>query len=112
MIIILQTWSFVIKVQDGNWFTFNPMTVLNKKERDNYQSTYFLARNFRNFCMMETIGLIFVLFKVISGFRYIQRLNVIIMTVLNSVGNMTLFLIIMIIFNVIMTPLAQAIWGS
>jgi len=100
--------------QSSRWklVPVQPNDLLRKTDRYNYQSTFFLARNFRNFCMMETIGLIFVLFKVVSGLRYIQRLNVIIMCVLNSVGNMSLFLIIMILFNVIMTPLAQAIWGT
>lgn len=71
-----------------------------------------MARNFRDFCICETIGLIFVLLKVVDGFRYIQRLNNIVMTVQNSAANIFIFMVIMILFNLVMTPLAQAIWGN
>lgn len=81
MIIILQTYSFAIKVQDGQDFDFEPSLILTYEKRHNYQSIYFMARNFRDFCICETIGLIFVLLKVVDGFRYIQRLNNIVMCV-------------------------------
>ena len=112
MIIALQTYSFMIKVQDGNSFDFQPPLVLTYEKRHKFQSIYFLARNFRDFCICETVGLIFVLLKVVDGFRYIQRLNNIVMVVQNSAGNIFIFMVFMVLFNLVMTPLAQAIWGS
>ena len=61
---------------------------------------------------METIGLFFVLFKVGDGLRYIQRLNVIVMTIANSMDLLVIFCLMLVLFNLAMVPLAQAIWGT
>lgn len=61
---------------------------------------------------METIGLLFILVKIVDGARYIQRINVIMMTLISSVNLMVIFLGVLLTFNTTMVPLAQAIWGT
>jgi hypothetical protein len=61
---------------------------------------------------METIGLFFVLFKVVDGLRYIPKLNVIVMTLSYSKDLIMTFIILLVVFNAAMVPLAQAIWGT
>jgi len=73
---------------------------------------FFLARNFRDFCIMETIGLIFIAIKVIDGFRINLRFNVIVMTLMNSASLFFIFLVFLLAFNIALVPLAQSIWGS
>ena len=81
MIIFLQTFCFMLKVSDGDTFNINPNDILQLNMRKNYSSLYFIANNFRDFCIMETIGLIFIFAKVADGLRTLQRFNVIVMTV-------------------------------
>ena len=69
MVIFLQTYCFCIKLQDSGTFNINPMELLNDDLRKSNNSLFFIAINFRNFCIMETIGLIFVATKVLDGFR-------------------------------------------
>ena len=70
MIIFLQSYCFILKISDGDTFDIDPNNILNKSIRMNFQSLHFLARNFRDFCIMDTIGLIFILLKVVDGLRY------------------------------------------
>jgi hypothetical protein len=112
MVIFLQTYCFCIKLQDSNTFNINPMELLNDDLRKSNNSLFFIADNFRNFCIMETIGLIFVATKVLDGFRVFQRVNVIVLTLTESVQLMIIFLGGLITFNIALTPLAQAIWGT
>jgi len=111
-IIFLQTFSFFIKVSDADTFNINPEEILYEDVRFKHQVTHFLARNFRDFCIMETIGLIFILLKVVDGLRYNEKVNKIILTVLDSTGSMVIFLTFWILINIALTPLAQAIWAN
>lgn len=61
---------------------------------------------------METLGLFLVLFKVIDGLRYVQRINVIVMTLSYSKDLLIIWITLLIVFNMAMVPLAQAIWGT
>lgn len=61
---------------------------------------------------METIGLIFVATKVIDGARLAQRVNVIALSLNESVALMSIFMGFLIMFNCTLVPLAQAIWGT
>jgi hypothetical protein len=45
------------------------MELLNDDLRKANNSLFFISINFRNFCIMETVGLIFVATKVLDGFR-------------------------------------------
>lgn len=58
------------------------MKILERENRLKYQSIFFIANNFRDFTILETIALIFILIKVVDGFRIFQRLNVIILALL------------------------------
>jgi len=85
MVIFLQTYCFLIKLQDSGTFNINPMELLTSEMRTANNSLFFISINFRNFCIMETIGLIFVATKVLDGFRVFQRVNVIVLTLTESV---------------------------
>ena len=61
---------------------------------------------------METVGLIFVATKVLDGFRVFQRVNVIVLTLTESVQLLIIFLGALMTFDIALTPLAQAIWGT
>ena len=74
--------------------------------------THFEATNFRNVCIMETIGLIFVASKVMDGLRYFRTFNTIILTLTQSGNLMVTFLSVLIFFNIMLIPLAQSIWGT
>ena len=84
MIIFLQTYCFCIKCQDAVSFNIDPSKILDPENRFKYISLHFIANNFRNFCIMETIGLIFVALKMIDGLRILQRVNVIVLTLSQS----------------------------
>ena len=61
---------------------------------------------------METICLIFILVKVADGIRIFERMNVIVNTLIYSLNLILVFLGLLIVFNLAMVPLAQAIWGT
>jgi len=79
-IVLLQTWGFLVKLQDSFAFNIDTADIFKKDFRKTNQSIYFEATNFRNFCLLDTIGLIFIATKVVDGFRLMKRLNVIIIT--------------------------------
>ena len=58
---------------------------------------------------METLGLFLVLYKVIDGLRYVQRINVIVMTLSYSKDLLIIWITLLIVFNMAMVPLAQAV---
>ena len=70
----------MVKVQDSFAFNIDTADIFKKEFRRTNQSIYFEAINFRNFCLLDTIGLIFIAMKVIDGVRLMKRLNVIIIT--------------------------------
>ena len=67
---------------------------------------YFLAKNFEEFCIMETIGLLFILIKVIDGLRIIDRINVIMLTLIHSKDNMLMFIFVYMFFHFAFVPFA------
>lgn len=111
-VIMLQVYCFLIKVQDGRTFNIDPMKILDYDNRMQYQTLCFISNNFRNYCIMETVGLIFVATKVIDGARLAKRVNVIALTLNESVALLSIFMGFLIIFNIALVPLAQSIWGT
>mmetsp|Transcript_19374 Transcript_19374/g.29718 ORF Transcript_19374/g.29718 Transcript_19374/m.29718 type:complete len:245 (-) Transcript_19374:276-1010(-) len=111
-IIFLQTYTFMLKMQDANSFNIDPMLLLKDSMRRKYLSIYFFAVNFRDFTILETIGLIVILVKVVDGLRLMQRLNVIILALIQSTSLLSIFLALLLVFNFTMVPLAQAVWGT
>ena len=106
-IIFCQTYSFALKVQDARTFNLVPSShYLDAETRNKFFPLYFIGRDFRNFCILETIGLVFVLIKVVDGARLLQRFNVIVMTLIYSSNLMVRFLGLLLLFNTAMTPLA------
>jgi hypothetical protein len=79
MIIFLQTFCFAIKMQDSNSFDINPMEILGIDNRMKQFGIYFYAVNFRDFQIMETIGLIFIMLKLVDGARVVSSVNVIVL---------------------------------
>lgn len=65
-----------------------------------------------NVAIMETISLIFVATKVIDGARLLERFNVIVLTISQSIQLLGIFLSFQILFFVAVVPLAQSIWGT
>jgi len=61
---------------------------------------------------METLGLMFVFVKLFDGARVSAQINVIVLALNQSFGLLATFLAVLIVFNIAMTPLAQAIWGT
>ena len=112
MVIFLQTYCFCVKLQDSAVFNINPMELMQDELRLKYNSIFFVSLNFRNVCIMETIGLIFVATKVLDGLRVIQRVNVIVLTLTESVNLLVIFMGALLTFNMSLVPLAQSIWGT
>ena len=111
-VICLQVYAFLIKFQDGKTFDIDPMKLLEQENRMHFNTLCFISNNFRNYCIMETVGLIFVATKVIDGARLAQRINVIALTLNESVSLLGIFMGFLIMFNVALVPLAMAIWGT
>jgi hypothetical protein len=109
---MVQTYTFAVKVSDADTFNIDPAQILQKENRTKYQSLYFLAINFQNLTILDSIALIFILVKVVDGLRFIRKLNVIFLALIQSVNLMSIFLVLLIGFNLGLVPLAQAIWGS
>lgn len=61
---------------------------------------------------MECVGLLFVATKVIDGARLAQKINVIALTLNESVSLLCIFMGFLFTFNVALVPLAMAIWGT
>ena len=74
--------------------------------RKAYITLYFVAYNFMNVSIMETISLIFIATKVIDGARLIQKFNVIVLTLTQSFKLLGIFVGILMLFNIAMVPLA------
>jgi hypothetical protein len=55
------------------------MKFISYDTRNFHTSLNFVARNFRDFCTLDTIALLFVFSKVADGFRINQYFNVIIL---------------------------------
>ncbi len=70
-IVFLQTYNFLIKIQDSIYFNVDPMKYLSSDTRYFHTSLNFIARNFRDFCTLDTIALLFVFSKVADGFRLV-----------------------------------------
>ena len=73
---------------------------------------FFLALNYREFCIMETFGLMAVTMKIIEFGRKAERFNKIYLTLNQSFTLLGIFMTFLIVFNIILTPLAQSIWGT
>ena len=86
--------------------------ILGKKEQQTHYPLYFLARNFSDFCILETIGMIFLALKIFDGFRVIGRINVIMLTLGASGGLFSVFMAFYIFIQIALVPLAQSIWGT
>lgn len=61
---------------------------------------------------MDTLALVFLLIRLVDSMRFMQRLNVIVMCLIQSVNLLVVFLGLLFVFNFTMVPLAQAIWGT
>lgn len=58
------------------------------------------------------MGLMGTIVKLVDFLRLAERFNKIYLTLLQSIGLLLTFLGFLIIFNIILTPLAQAVWGT
>ena len=63
MVIFLQSYCGCIKLQDGYCFDIDPKDILKKDVRAKYHSIIMYCVNFRSFCIMESLGLVFVFLK-------------------------------------------------
>jgi hypothetical protein len=111
MIIILQTYSFIAKIWDGNDFDIDPNRIYSRSEREKYRPSHFIARSFQDFLALETIALVFVLFKVVDGLRINKKFNHIVQTMLNSSQLLCIFFCVNLLIQLALTPLAMAVWG-
>ena len=59
----------------------------------------------------EVFSLILCIIKIFEAFRLIQRFNFISLSLDFAIRNMIIWLCLFILFNVIMTEMAQSIWG-
>lgn len=106
MIILVQTYCFALKLCDANTFDVDPKEFLSESQRRDFYPLHFIGRNYHDFCVMETIGLIFIALKILDGFRINQRINVIFMTLSQSVGLMFTFLAMLVAFHIALVPMA------
>ena len=88
------------------WFNINPQEILNYEMRHKHQSLFFVSTNFRTFSILDTLGLVFCLIKIVDGFRLFRGLNVIVLCLAESVDLLTTFLGLLFVFNFTMVPLA------
>lgn len=94
------------------WYNINPEEILSYEMRQRHQSLFFVSNNFRTFSILDTLGLVFCLVKIVDGFRLFKGLNVIVLCLTESVNLLTTFLGLLFVFNFTMVPLAQSIWGT
>ena len=112
IIIFLQSYGFFLKLQDSKWYNINPVDILTKEYRYTFRSLFFCSVNFRNFSIMDTISLVFLLMRLVDGMRIFKNLNMVVLCLLESLNLLTIFLALLFLFNFTMVPLAQAIWGT
>ena len=112
MVIFLQSYCGFIKLQDGFCFDIDPKDILKKEVRAKFHSITFYCVNFRSFCIMESLGLVFVFLKQVEALRLFEKFNVIVLTIEQSLQLIGVFLTTLVSFNLTLTPLANAIWGT
>lgn len=101
----------ILKISDAANFTFNSDIVLEENYREKYRPIHSAAQNFKLYCTLETLSLIFVLFRLINGMRVLLNFNFIVTTLIEAFKTLFIFIFIWFIFLFAMTPFAQAIWG-
>ena len=81
------------------------------KTRQNHVSLYFQSRLYKAEIIFEIFSLVLVIKKLWELIRQISFINFITISVENSLKSMLVWLIMLVFFNIIMTPMAQSIWG-
>lgn len=61
---------------------------------------------------METIAFVLAIYKVIDFARIIPAFNTIMLALIESTGLASIFLGVLLVANIAMVPLAQAIWSN
>jgi len=109
--IFLQTYCYIIKMQDAKECNIIVEDLLKPEFRTTYKTIFFCSLNFRDFCIMDTLAMLLCMIKVIEGAKLSNKINIIFMHFSQAGGLMSVFLATLIAFNIMMVPLAQAIWG-
>jgi len=99
-------------VQDADTFNIVRSEILGKREQKTHYPLYFLARNFSDFCIMETIGMIFITLKIIDGLRIVGKMNTIMLTFITSGKYFSIFMCLHFFFHIALIPLAQSTYGT
>ena len=61
---------------------------------------------------METLGLVFILLKIADAARVVDNINVLVLGIYESIDLLLIFLLFLVVINIVLVPLAQAIWGT
>lgn len=77
-----------------------------------FNLSLYVAKNFLDTCILDTIALIFVAYRVIDVLRVFQEFNTIVEGIKQSGAVLTIFLATYLGFNIAVVPLAQGIWGT
>lgn len=101
----------MLKIRDATDFNFNSEFVLDESYRETYRPMLAASYTFKKYSSVETISLIFVLFRLVDGLRVLINLNMVIKTLMESIKTLSYFLLIWFLFFYAMTPYAQALWG-
>jgi len=65
----VQTWCFILKIIDASTFDIDPKLFLTESVRRKFYPLHFVGNNYHTFCIMETVGLVFIALKILDGFR-------------------------------------------
>jgi predicted small integral membrane protein len=90
----------------------DPVKLLHPDVRKLTYDLHFIAVRFDLALFLDCISLILLTLKVWENIRFIPRVNFISLTLSSSFNMMIIWLLAAIIFNFIMTVLAQSIYGD
>lgn len=111
VIVLLQIFTFALKVNDMNSFELEPKQYLDETNRKKHFKFYFMSRNFRASLIFEVLSILFMGMKLYDFARINKTLNIILMVLQESIQFMVIFLALLIALAFSLVPLAQSIWG-
>ena len=106
IIVSLQGLNFLLKVQDS--FAFLPILpdMLEWENRNQFYQNLYIAKNFLDFCILDTVALLFVAYRVIDILRIVQEVNTIVESLFQSTKILFIFLGAYLMINIILVPFA------
>ena len=110
-IVVLQGQCFWIRIRDSNYLDVDPTKYLSPEVRSIHVNFQVLSKQHKVMMNFEGISLLFMALKLADFLRKLRIVNIILLVTEESKQYVLIFIIIFLVLNLTLVPLAQAIWG-